>query len=66
MPRPSRGSKSAWRRLPTEAAHKGSSGLDRLDASRIVARMQAEDRRMLAALVGARREIVRAAERCLR
>ena len=57
---PSSGSR--WRRLPTEAAHRASSRLDRLDASQIVARMQAEDRRVLAALAGARREIVQASE----
>jgi N-acetylmuramic acid 6-phosphate etherase len=54
--------RSEWRRLPTEAVHAGSAGLDRLDAARIVARMQAEDRRVLQALVRARRDIVRAAE----
>src|SRR5262245_44057218 len=57
-----RRSGSRWKRLPTEAAHAASVRLDRLDASQIVARMQAEDRRVLQALVRARREIVRAAE----
>jgi N-acetylmuramic acid 6-phosphate etherase len=61
MPRRSRSS-STWKRLPTEAAHAASARLDRLDAARIVARMQAEDRRVLQALAGARGQIVRAAE----
>jgi N-acetylmuramic acid 6-phosphate etherase len=62
MPRRSPASASRWRRLPTEAVHGGSARLDRLDAARIVARMQSEDRRVLAALTRARKEIVRAAE----
>src|SRR4029450_8706682 len=39
-----------------------SSRLDRLGVARLVARMQAEDRRALSAVAGARREIIRAAE----
>ena len=62
MPRRSPAPASRWRRLPTEAAHRTSARLDRLDASQIVARMQAGDRGVLQALVRARREIVRAAE----
>ena len=53
---------SPWRGLATEAAHGGSSRLDRLGAARLVARMQAEDRRVLEALRRARTQIVRAAE----
>ena len=59
---PRRTPASRWKRLPTEAVHAASARLDRLDAARIVARMQAEDRRVLQAVVRARREIVRAAE----
>ena len=62
MPRRSPAPASRWRRLPTEAAHRTSARLDRLDASQIVARMQAGDRGVLQALVRARRKIVRAAE----
>lgn len=51
----------AWRRLPTEAIHPRSGRLDRLGEAGIVALMQAEDRRVLAALTRARSEIVRAA-----
>jgi N-acetylmuramic acid 6-phosphate etherase len=59
---PKRSPASTWRRLPTEAVHRASARLDRLDAAQIVARMQAEDRRVLQALARARPEIVRAAE----
>jgi len=51
-----------WKSLSTEAAHPGSDRLDRLGVARTVARMQAEDRRVLEALRAARRDIVRAAE----
>jgi N-acetylmuramic acid 6-phosphate etherase len=60
MTRPQR--PSAWRGLATEAVHAGSARLDRSGAERIIARMQAEDRRVLQALVRARPAIVRAAE----
>ena len=60
MPDKFRGTR--WKDLPTEAAHPGSSGLDRLGVARTVARMQAEDRRVLAALRAARPAIIRAAE----
>ena len=53
---------SRWRRLATESANPKSARLDRLGIARVVALMQSEDRRVLAALRGARREIVRAAE----
>ncbi len=53
---------SLWRHLATEAAHPGSQRFDRLGVARVVARMQAEDRRMLRAVAAARREIVAAAE----
>jgi N-acetylmuramic acid 6-phosphate etherase len=56
----SRGSR--WRRLATESANPKSAKLDRLGIARVVALMQSEDRRVLAALRGARREIVLAAE----
>jgi N-acetylmuramic acid 6-phosphate etherase len=52
---------SRWRRLATESANPKSAKLDRLGIARVVALMQAEDRRVLAALVGARPAIVRAA-----
>src|SRR6478672_5669204 len=51
-----------WRRLATESANPRSAKLDRLGIARVVGLMQAEDRRVLAALRGARPEIVRAAE----
>ncbi len=54
--------KAVWKRLATEFANPKSSRLDRLGIARVVALMQAEDRRVLAALRGARRGIVRAAE----
>jgi N-acetylmuramic acid 6-phosphate etherase len=53
---------SRWRRLATESVNPKSARLDRLGIGRVVALMQTEDRRVLAALLGARREIVRAAE----
>jgi N-acetylmuramic acid 6-phosphate etherase len=56
----SRGSR--WRRLATESANPKSGRLDRLGIARVVTLMQSEDRRVIAALHGARREIVRAAE----
>ncbi len=52
---------SPWRRLPTEVAHPRAVDLDRLGVLRVVALMQSEDRRVLAALRAARRDIVRAA-----
>jgi len=52
---------SKWRSLATEAAHPRSRNLDRLGIERVVALMQAEDRRVVAALRAARRDIVRAA-----
>ncbi|HEV8119354.1 MAG TPA: N-acetylmuramic acid 6-phosphate etherase [Thermoanaerobaculia bacterium] len=51
-----------WRRLATEAVNPKSAKLDRVGVARVVALMQSEDRRVLAALKGARSEIVRAAE----
>src|SRR5262245_26996175 len=59
---PRRSPASTWKRLPTEAVPAASARLDRLSASQIVARMQAEDRRVLRALERARKEIVRASE----
>src|SRR6266540_5690860 len=53
---------SRWRRLETESANPRSARLDRLGIARVVTLMQSEDRRVLAALRGARWEIVRAAE----
>ena len=53
---------SRWQRLATESANPRSTKLDRLGIARVVALMQAEDRRVLAALRGARAGIVRAAE----
>lgn len=53
---------SRWRRLATESANPKSAKLDRLGIARVVALMQSEDRRVLAALRGARPAIVRAAE----
>jgi N-acetylmuramic acid 6-phosphate etherase len=55
----SRGSR--WRRLATESANPKSAKLDRLGIARVVALMQAEDRRVLAAARKARPAIVRAA-----
>jgi len=52
---------SKWRRLATEAVHPGSRDLDRLGVEGVVALMQAEDRRTLAAVKAARPGIVRAA-----
>ena len=58
MSRPSKD----WRNLATETANPKSARLDRLGIARVVALMQSEDRRVLAALRGARAGIVRAAE----
>lgn len=55
-------SKNRWRRLATEAVNPRSVKLDRLGIARVVTLMQAEDRRVLAALRAARPAIVRAAE----
>ncbi|MEP6767205.1 MAG: N-acetylmuramic acid 6-phosphate etherase [Acidobacteriota bacterium] len=52
----------SWRRLATEAVHPRSARLDRIGIAGIVRLMQAEDRRVVAALVAARPEIVRSAE----
>ncbi len=52
---------SKWRGLATEAVHPGSRELDRLGVAGIVALMQSEDRRAVAAVKAARRDIVRAA-----
>jgi len=57
-----RGTSGAWQRLATEAANPKSARLDRLGVERVVALMQAEDRRVLKALRRARQPIVRAAE----
>jgi len=51
----------AWRRLATERPHPRSARLDRLGIAGIVALMQAEDRRVLAAVSRARPAIVAAA-----
>lgn len=51
-----------WKRLATERTNPKSSGLDRLGIERVVALMQAEDRRVLDAVRKAKPEIVRAAE----
>src|SRR5438105_1059180 len=56
----SRGSR--WQRLATESTNPKSAKLDRLGIARVVALMQAEDRRVLAAARRARPAIVRAAE----
>jgi N-acetylmuramic acid 6-phosphate etherase len=58
---PSR-SKDPWRRLATEQTNPRSAELDRLGIRRIVRLMQAEDRRVLAALRSARDEISAVAE----
>ena len=60
MPKSSRRDRP-WRRLATEATHPRSESLDRLGVARVVALMQAEDRRVLAALRSARKEVVAAA-----
>jgi N-acetylmuramic acid 6-phosphate etherase len=54
--------RQSWKRLATEAANPRSSRLDRLGPAGIVALMQSEDRRVLAALRNARSSIARAAE----
>jgi N-acetylmuramic acid 6-phosphate etherase len=58
MPAP----KNRWKKLATEAVNPRSRTLDRLGIARVVALMQAEDRRVLAALRAARPAIVEAAE----
>jgi N-acetylmuramic acid 6-phosphate etherase len=50
-----------WRRLATEAVNPRSHRLDRLGVAGVVALMQSEDRRVLAALTRARPQIVAAA-----
>ncbi len=52
----------SWKKLATEATNPRSERLDRMGIGRVVALMQSEDRRVLAALRGARPAIVRAAE----
>jgi N-acetylmuramic acid 6-phosphate etherase len=54
--------RNSWKRLSTERVHPKSARLDRVGIERIVALMQAEDRRVLEALRKARPAIVRAAE----
>ena len=54
--------KNRWKKLATEATNPLSEHLDRLGIARVVALMQSEDRRVLAALRGARKGIVAAAE----
>ncbi len=51
-----------WKKLATETVNPRSRRLDRIGIKRVVALMQSEDRRVLAALRAARSEIVRAAE----
>ncbi len=51
-----------WKKLATETVNPRSRRLDRMGIKRVVALMQSEDRRVLAALRAARSEIVRAAE----
>jgi N-acetylmuramic acid 6-phosphate etherase len=51
-----------WKRLSTEAVNPRSHRLDRLGVAGVVALMQSEDRRVLAALTRSRDDIVRAAE----
>lgn len=59
---PARTRTSGWQALSTERVNPKSSRLDRLGVARVVALMQTEDRRVLAALRKARPQIVRAAE----
>jgi N-acetylmuramic acid 6-phosphate etherase len=54
--------RNAWKKLSTERVHPKSARLDRLGIERIIALMQAEDRRVLESLRQARPAIVRAAE----
>ncbi len=54
--------KDTWRKLETEGVHPKSRKLDRLGVERVVALLQSEDRRVLAALREARPAIVQAAE----
>ena len=51
-----------WKRLATEAVNPRSAELDRVGIAKVVALMQSEDRRVLAALKVARPAIVQAAE----
>ena len=53
---------NAWKKLSTESVHPKSARLDRVGIEKIVAFMQAEDRRVLEALAKARPAIVRVAE----
>jgi N-acetylmuramic acid 6-phosphate etherase len=57
-----RSKRGVWKKLATESANPKSARLDRLGLVRVVALMQSEDRRVLAAMRGARLAIVRAAE----
>jgi N-acetylmuramic acid 6-phosphate etherase len=57
-----RSRKSVWKSLSTEGSNPRSARLDRLGIEKIIALMQSEDRRVLAALQQARPAIVRAAE----
>src|SRR6202162_3067361 len=52
----------SWKRLATEQVNPRSAKLDRMGIPRVVALMQKEDLRVMAALRGARPAIVRAAE----
>ena len=54
--------KDIWQKLKTERVHPKSARLDRLGVARVVALLQAEDRRVLEALRRARPAIVGAAE----
>src|SRR6185503_13299635 len=58
---PTRRKTSRWQALSTERVHPKSARLDRLGVERVVALLQAEDRRVLEALRKARPAIVRAA-----
>jgi len=53
--------RNAWKKLSTESVHPKSARLDRVGIEKIVAFMQAEDRRVLEALAKARPAIVRVA-----
>ena len=61
-PKPKAKAAPPWKRLTTEAVNPRSHRLDRLGVAGVVALMQSEDRRVLAALTRARADIVRAAE----
>jgi N-acetylmuramic acid 6-phosphate etherase len=54
--------RNAWKKLSTERVHPKSARLDRVGIEKIVAFMQAEDRRVLEGLARARPAIVRVAE----